>query len=49
MSPEDAEALIMRARVVMGWIEAPPEPEAEPEAEAEEAEVEAVAEEGEEA
>ena len=27
LSPEDAEALIMRARVVMGWIE--PEPEAE--------------------
>jgi N utilization substance protein A len=44
MSPEDAEALIMRARVVMGWVEAPPEPEAEPEADAE-----AVAEEGEEA
>ena len=43
MSPEDAEALIMRARIAMGWIEAPPEPEAEPEAEA------AVAEEGEEA
>ena len=29
MSPDDAEALIMRARVVMGWIEAPPEPEYE--------------------
>jgi N utilization substance protein A len=43
MSPEDAEALIMRARIAMGWIEAPPEPEAEPEVEA------AVAEEGEEA
>ena len=42
LSPEDAEALIMRARVVMGWIEAPPEPEVEAEAEAEvEAEVEA--------
>lgn len=27
LSPEDAEALIMRARVVMGWVEAPPEPE----------------------
>jgi N utilization substance protein A len=27
LSPEDAEALIMRARVVMGWIE--PEPEVE--------------------
>ncbi|MFD3266642.1 transcription termination factor NusA [Phenylobacterium ferrooxidans] len=25
----DAEALIMRARVVMGWVEAPPEPEAQ--------------------
>ena len=49
MSPEDAEALIMRARIAMGWIEAPPEPEAEPEPEPE-AEVEAaVAEEGEEA
>jgi N utilization substance protein A len=34
LSPEDAEALIMRARVAMGWIEAP-EPEAEPEADAE--------------
>jgi N utilization substance protein A len=33
MSPEDAERLIMRARVVMGWVEAEPEPEAvEPEA-----------------
>jgi N utilization substance protein A len=31
----DAELLIMRARVAMGWIEAPPEPEYEPEAEAE--------------
>ena len=29
LSPDDAEALIMRARVVMGWIEAPPEPEYE--------------------
>jgi N utilization substance protein A len=29
LSPEDAEALIMRARVVMGWVEAPPEPEYE--------------------
>ena len=25
----DAEALIMRARVAMGWVEAPPEPEAQ--------------------
>ncbi|WP_454758204.1 transcription termination factor NusA [Caulobacter segnis] len=33
LSPEDAEALIMRARIVMGWVEAPPEPEYEPEAE----------------
>jgi N utilization substance protein A len=42
LSPEDAEALIMRARVVMGWVEAPPEPEYEPEPEAEaEAEPEA--------
>jgi N utilization substance protein A len=32
MSPEDAERLIMRARVAAGWIEAVPEPEAaEPE------------------
>ncbi|MDO8377508.1 transcription termination factor NusA [Phenylobacterium sp.] len=35
LSPEDAEALIMRARIVMGWIEAPPEPEYEPEFESE--------------
>lgn len=37
----DAEALIMRARIAMGWVEAPePEPEAEEEyAEAEEADV----------
>ena len=27
----DAEALIMRARVAMGWVEAPPEPEPEEE------------------
>ncbi|CAN5171088.1 transcription termination factor NusA [soil metagenome] len=27
LSPEDADALIMRARVVMGWVEAPPEPD----------------------
>ncbi|MDQ0465212.1 N utilization substance protein A [Caulobacter ginsengisoli] len=31
LSPEDAEALIMRARIVMGWVEAPPEPEYEEE------------------
>jgi N utilization substance protein A len=35
LSPDDAEALIMRARVAMGWIEAEPEPEPEPETEAE--------------
>jgi N utilization substance protein A len=29
LEPQDAEALIMRARVGMGWIEAPPEPEPE--------------------
>jgi N utilization substance protein A len=29
LSPEDAERLIMRARVAAGWIEAPPEPEEE--------------------
>ena len=28
MSPEDAERLIMRARVAVGWVEAEPEPEA---------------------
>ena len=27
MDPADAEALIMRARIAMGWVEAPPEPE----------------------
>jgi N utilization substance protein A len=46
LSADDAEALIMRARVAMGWIEPEPEPEPEPEAEAEgegEAEVEAAA------
>jgi len=35
LEPADAELLIMRARVVMGWVEAPPEPEYEPEAEGE--------------
>jgi N utilization substance protein A len=35
LEPADAEALIMRARVVMGWVEAPPEPEPEPEPEIE--------------
>ena len=44
LDPADAEMLIMRARVAMGWVEAPEEPEPEPE------EVELVAEaEGEEA
>ncbi len=33
MTPEDAERLIMRARVAVGWIEAEPEPEMEVEAE----------------
>ncbi|MCX7588467.1 transcription termination factor NusA [Phenylobacterium sp. 58.2.17] len=41
----EAEALIMRARIVMGWVEAPPEPEAEEEyADEAEADVEAQAE-----
>ncbi len=31
LEPADAEALIMRARVVMGWVEAPPEPQIEEE------------------
>ena len=39
LSSDDAEALIMRARVAMGWIE--PEPEAEAEAEVEAVEGEA--------
>ena len=29
LDASDAEALIMKARVIMGWIEAPPEPEVE--------------------
>ncbi|CAN7144322.1 transcription termination factor NusA [Phenylobacterium sp. LjRoot219] len=33
LDPQDAELLIMRARIVMGWVEAPPEPEPEEEAE----------------
>jgi len=42
LSPEDAEALIMRARIVMGWVEAPPEPEYdELELDGDEAEVDA--------
>ena len=39
LDPQDAELLIMRARVIMGWVEAPPEPE--PEAEYEEEPIEA--------
>ena len=35
LEPADAELLIMRARVVMGWVEAPPEPEYEPQSEGE--------------
>jgi N utilization substance protein A len=35
MSSDDAEALIMRARVAMGWIEAEPEVAVEAEVEAE--------------
>jgi N utilization substance protein A len=31
LEPADAELLIMRARVIMGWVEAPPEPEIEDE------------------
>jgi N utilization substance protein A len=31
LDPQDAELLIMRARVAMGWIEAPEEPELEEE------------------
>jgi N utilization substance protein A len=42
LSPDDAEALIMRARVAMGWIEASPEPEADLQAEAEAAVAEEV-------
>jgi N utilization substance protein A len=34
LSPEDAEALIMRARVAMGWIEPEPTPEVDPVVEA---------------
>ncbi len=42
LSADDAEALIMRARVAMGWIEPEPEPEPEPEAEGEAEAAEAV-------
>ena len=44
LEPADAEALIMRARVVMGWIEAPPEPEVEAEEALEDSDVFAEAE-----
>ena len=44
LEPADAEALIMRARVVMGWVEAPPEPEPEMEEPIEETEAFAEAE-----
>jgi len=37
LTPEAAEALIMRARIAMGWVEAEPEPEVEAEEEAIEA------------
>ena len=41
----EAEAMIMRARIAMGWVEAPPEPEVEEEyADEAEADPEAVAE-----
>ena len=42
MDAADAEALIMRARVAMGWVEAPPEPEAQEVAEVELSEEEQV-------
>ncbi|WP_340645008.1 transcription termination factor NusA [Phenylobacterium sp.] len=42
MDAADAEALIMRARVVMGWVEAPPEPEVQEVAEVELSEEEQV-------
>ena len=42
LSPDDAEALIMRARIAMGWIEPDPEPEPEPEVEEEVSEADAV-------
>ena len=48
LSPEAAEDLILRARVVMGWIEAPPEEIVEePEAVEDAAEADAAPEEGE--
>ncbi|MBC7168819.1 transcription termination factor NusA [Phenylobacterium sp.] len=42
LDPAEAEALIMRARVAMGWIEPEPEPEPEPEEEVELSEEELV-------
>lgn len=42
MDAADAEALIMRARVAMGWVEAPPEPEPQEVAEVELSEEEQV-------
>jgi N utilization substance protein A len=39
LEPADAELLIMRARVAMGWIEAPPEPEPEAEEALEETDI----------
>lgn len=44
LEPADAELLIMRARIAMGWVEAPPEPEPAEEEVAAEAEAEAEAE-----
>src|SRR5690348_8632996 len=41
LEPQDAELLIMRARVAMGWVEAP-EPEPEPEAEPEDVDPDAI-------
>ncbi|MBX3485915.1 transcription termination factor NusA [Phenylobacterium sp.] len=43
LEPQDAELLIMRARVAMGWVEAPEEPEAEYEDPSDEAFAEAEA------
>jgi N utilization substance protein A len=42
LSADAAEALIMRGRVAMGWVEAPPEPEPEEVVEAEEGSIEQV-------
>ncbi|MBL8553455.1 MAG: transcription termination/antitermination protein NusA, partial [Phenylobacterium sp.] len=43
LEPQDAELLIMRARIAMGWVEAPEEPEAEYEEPSDEAFAEAEA------